>query len=367
MSTRPLAILFIVIVIVLTFLTSVAFSQTELKTAALPCDPLELATGPTAVPETPGKREALLNLLEHARQNNGMHSPGSPPFSMKVSFNSTGASHYTGFGELDETWMSPATFRWTARLGDYSQLRIFDDGRAYDDKPRGHIPLRIQMVRQSVFWPVTGRFAPALIRVATAKWQGTEVACMLISSGVNDATPTPGRRWEETEYCIDPKTGLLRTYSEAPGIYNVYDYSESTQFHGRTLARQISIVEDGATVLQIHIDSLADAANADPDQFVPTKKMLAHAPGDILVGPFRFPQFAPAPPGRSGEIQPVIVHAVLDKKGHVVEAEALQHSDSALTDAALAIVARSDYRRADQQGRPVQWEAFINVQFVPPQ
>jgi hypothetical protein len=65
-------------------------------------------------------------------------------------------------------------------------------------------------------------------------------------------------------------------------------------------------------------------------------------------------------------IQPVIVHAVLDKKGHVVEAEALQHSDTLLADAALAIVARSNYRRPESE-RPVQREAFINVEFVPPQ
>jgi hypothetical protein len=362
MSTRPmLAVLFALL------LTCSAFPQDQPKVAPLPYDPLELATGPTVVPDTPQKRELVLNLLEHARQNSGMHSPGTPPFNMKVSFNSSGTSRYTGFGEVEETWMSGSTFRWSARLGDYSQLRIYHNGAAYDDKPRGSIPLRIQMVRQSVFWPVTGRFAPALIRMTSANWQGTEVACMLISGGGNEATPTPGRRWEETEYCIDPKTGLLRTYSEAPGIYNVYDYSETLQFHGRTLARQISIVEDGVTVLQIHLDSLTDAANADPDQFVPTKKMLSHGPGDILTGPFRWPQFVAAPPGHNGVVQPVIVHAVLDKKGHVVEAEALQHTDPALSEAALAIVERSNYSRRDDGGRPVQREAFINVQFIPPQ
>jgi hypothetical protein len=361
MSTRlMLAVLFALL------LSCAAFSQDQLKVAPLPYDPLELATGLTVVPDTPQKRELILGLLEHARQNNGMHSPGSPPFTIKVSFNSTGASRYTGFGEMEETWMSMNTFRWTTRLGDYSQLRIFSDGAAYDDKPRGPIPLRIQMVRESVLWPVTGRFAPALIRMATANWQGAEVACALTSGALNEATATPGRRWEETEYCIEPKTGLLRTYSQAPGIYTVYDYSEKFEFHGHTLARQISIVEDGATVLQIHLDSLTDPANTDPEQFEPTKKMFSHGPGDIMVGPFRFPQSVAAPPGRSGMIQSVIVHAVLDKKGHVVEAEALHHSDLVLAEAALAIVGRSNYRRPESE-RPVQREAFINVQFVPPQ
>jgi hypothetical protein len=116
MSTRPS------VAFLLTLLLSCsAFPQDQPKVAPLPYDPLELATGPTVIPDTPAKRELLLSLLEHARQNNGMHSPGTPPFNMKVSFNSSGTSHYTGFGEVEETWMSASTFRWSARLGDYSQ------------------------------------------------------------------------------------------------------------------------------------------------------------------------------------------------------------------------------------------------------
>ena len=200
--------------------------------------------------------------------------------------------------------------------------------------------------------------------MATANWQGTEVACMLISGAGNDATPTPGRRWEETEYCIDPKTGLLRTLSEAPGIYTVYDYSGALQFHGRTLARQISTVEGGATVLQIHIESIEDA-HSDPGQFVPTHKMISKGPGAVMVGPFRFPETVNVPTGYSGTVQPVIIHAILDEKGKVVDAEAVQ-GDPALASAALGIVWRSTYGRGMRPGR-LQREAFINVKFYSPQ
>ena len=353
------------VVLALSFCLTVS-AQNAPKTAPLPYDPLELATGPTLVPDTPEKRDLVLNLLEHARQNNALHAPGMAPFSIRASFNSTGNSRNTGYGEIEETWLNGQTWRWSARLGDYSQLRIFHEGFAYDDKPRGAIPLRVQMARSAIFWPVVGNFSGALLRMAMAKWQGTDVACLLASRAGNDATPTPGRRWEEIEYCIDPKSGLLRTYSEAPGIYSVYDYAESFPFHGRTLARQISIVEDGATVLQIHLESIADAGNADPGQFVPTHKMLSHGPGAIMTGPFRFPQSVPAPPGHNGEIQPVIVHVILDRKGHVIDEEALQHTDPALSETALAIVARSTYPGAERQVEAAQREAFINVRFVPP-
>ncbi|HYM75512.1 MAG TPA: energy transducer TonB [Candidatus Dormibacteraeota bacterium] len=360
MSLRALRITIFIL-----FASVVSFSQDAPTVAPLPYDPLELATGPTVVPDTPAKREVLLNLLERARQNSAMHSPGMSPFSIKVSFNSIGKdSHNQGYGEVEETWLNGQTWRWSARLGDYSQLRIFYQGQVYDDKPHGHMPLRLQTVRNSVFWPVVGNFSSSLLRMATAKWEDTELACILISGAVNDATATPGRRWEENEYCIDPKTGLLRIHSEAPGIYSVYDYNGGIQFHGRVLPRQTTIVEGGTGVLQIHLDSL-EGANNDPNQFIPTKKMLAHGPGAVMVGPFRFPESVRAPAGFIGTIQPVIVHAILDQKGKVLDAEVVQSSDPALATAALDVVWHSSYLPARRQDRPLQREAFINVKFTP--
>jgi Gram-negative bacterial TonB protein C-terminal len=353
------------VALVVVFLVASSFSQSAPKVAPLPYDPLELATGPTVVPDTPEKRAVLLNLLERARQNSAMHMPGTAPFTIKVSFNSAkGDSHSQGYGELEETWLNGQTWRWSARLGDYSQLRIFYEGAAYDDKPRGHMPLRLQMVRNSVFWPVVGNFAPSLMRMATAKWEGTEIACILISGGGNDATATPGRRWEENEFCIDPKTGLLRIHSEAPGIYSIYDYNGGIQFHGRVVPRQTTIVEGGTSVLQIHLENLDDA-NPDPNQFVPTKKMISHGPGATMVGPFRFPESVRVPAGYNGEIQPVIVHAILDEKGKVLDAEVVQTADPTLAAAALDVVWHSSYMPAERKDRPLQREAFINVRFTP--
>jgi len=355
-------------------LSSAALCQSRPSVAPLPNDPLELATGPTKVLDTPQLRALVLGLLEQARQNNGMHAAGGAPFDIKVSFNAVGQNRPSGPGDVEETWLSGKTWRWTAHLGDYFITRVFYKGSAYDEKSKGPIPLRLQMVRSAVFWPVSGNFAPSYLRVATAKWDGDEVMCILRSRGADvedsdaaeDAQPTtnPGRRWDETEYCIDPKTGLLRTYSEAPGIYTVYDYNDVTiHFHGRTLARQISVVEGGATILQIHLDSIEDPHISDPGFFIPTPRMLDEGPQGMMAGPFHFAHFVPAPPGHSGVIQPVIVIATLDRKGKVLEAEALQSSDASLSEAALSLVTHTTYRPA-QYGAS-QRLAYINVKFVP--
>lgn len=359
-------------------LSTAALCQARLPVAPLPNDPLELATGPVKVLDTPQVRALVLGLLEQARQNSGMHTAGGAPYDVKVSFQSLGSSRYTGAGGLEETWLSGKTWRWTAHIGDYTINHMFYKGATFDEKPKGPIPLRLQMVRSALFWPVSGNFAPSYLRVATAKWTGEEVMCILRSRGADvedsdaaedaHSTSNPGRRWDEKEYCIDPKTRLLRTYSEAPGIYTVYDYNSdykdfTVHFHGRILAQQISVVEGGNTILQIHLDSIEDPRVTDPNFFTPTPHMLERGPQGIMGGPFHFTQFAPAPPGHAQEIQPVIVIATLDKKGKVLEAEALQDSDPSLSGAAVSLVTHATYPAA--QYGAMQRLAYINVKFVP--
>src|ERR1051325_8354183 len=199
-------------------------AQTK-QVAPVPGDPLELATGPASIADTPEKRSAILNLLERARQNNNLHVKGMNPFALKASFNSSGSAGNSEFGVLEESWLSGATWRWSEHLGSYSQLRIFHKGVAYDSNPGSYQPLRLEMVRQAIFWPVGGNFANTVLRVAEANWNGKPVTCALIAGPRASASQETGRQWIEEEFCIDPATGFLQTYSIAPGIYDVYDYS----------------------------------------------------------------------------------------------------------------------------------------------
>jgi len=352
-------------VFLLAALSATAFAQTATPSVApMPADPLELATGATLKVANPENRALVLNLLERARQNGSeLYAVGGPAFHLKVSFTSSGQSRYTGSGEMEEFRYSRQTsWRWTARLGDYSQVRIFQYGVPYDEKTPGPIPLRVQMVRGAVIWPMANVRPGTMIRMASAQWRGMEVMCALLSFD-ETITPGPGRHWEEREYCVDTKSALLRIYSEAPGMYTVYDYDDALHFHGRTLARQISILESGETVLQIHVESLEDGGAPDPALFTPTKEMLARGPGIVLRAAVRIPAGMAPPAGRAGKLEPVIVHASIDAEGKVLEAEALQNSDPILSNAALSRVKSLTYPPQTRATGPVQTEAFINVEF----
>ncbi len=341
-------------------ISAIASGQTVLP---VPSDPLELATGPAQVSATADERASVLNLVERARQNNSFYTPGGAPYDLKLSFTSSGNSPYVGSGELEETWSSGSRWRWTAHLGDFAIDRLSLNGRLYDDPVPAVLPLRIQMLRQAFFRPVNHPLSYALVRTAAATWNGSAVTCVLTSGG-GDVSNAVGRRWQETEYCVDPKTGLLQTYSEAPGIYIAYDYAGAIQFHGRTVARRFSIVEGGVTVLQAQVDSLSDGPAASAAVFTPSERMQANASGPTIYGPVRFPAFVPGPAGAAGPIQPVIVHALIGPDGKVLESEALQNSNPALSQLALDTVRNATYPPEIHDGRLRQRDAFINVQFV---
>lgn len=319
-------------------------------------DPLELATAPRDVPAQPQARAAILALIERARTNGDIRAKGAPPFTLRISFTATGDVLYTGSGETEDTWISWESSRWSARLGDFAITRIWDNGVSYDEKPISLIPLRLQMLRDAFFWPLRAH-PDASLRIANADWKGKQVTCIL--SAGRGIQAQVGRHWVEREYCIDPKSGLLQILSDAPGIYVVYDYTGAIDFHGHTVARQISIFEGGKNVLEAHVEQLTDAANVASGLLSPTPNMLRDGP--ILSGAMRFPQFVSLPPGAS-TMQPVIVHAVLAADGKVLDAELVDNSGADLQKSALDMVKHSTYRPAP--GNQVQREAFINVKFV---
>jgi hypothetical protein len=344
---------------VLWLLAAIAVFAQQPAVAPVPNDPLELANGPVQVAETPQARAAAVELLEKAQQNADLFAPGSAAFTLKVSFTADGPVLYTGAGAMEETWLSPATSRWSVRLGDFSLTRTFFHGASFDDRQISFIPMRVQMLRDALYWPINLESARPLIRTATANWKGKEVTCILVSGPQAEATPTPGRRWYEKEYCVDSRTGLLQVWSEAPGIFVLYDYSGASAFHGHTLPQQISIVEGGNSVLEAHLDSIAEAPSTDPDSWQPAQQTVHNGP--LLSGVMRFPQAVRVAPGAS-TVQPVIVHAILDGEGKVLDAELLDKSGMELSKSALDTVKHSSYIRARSRRR--QREAFINVRFI---
>ena len=329
-----------------------------------PPDPHEMVTHEPRTLTKPADRSAALDLLDRARQNFNLHNI-STPYALKVSFETNGAAEMEGEWTMEEISSGEAHWRWmataTAQSQDFVVIRIGANGHVYGTNPSEPVPLRVQLVRSALRWPIMRNAGASAIRAADVERDGKAMSCLLLSASI-PPNPAP-RSWVEREYCIDRATGLLQMWSEAPGIYAVYDYSGAAPFHGHTLPRQISIFEDGPPAVQVRVESFEDAPNLDPNLFKPAPEMADAGESFTLASPSRFPmRVDPSDAPTSPFFQPVIVHAILDAQdGSVLDAEALQNSDKDLSRAAIEMVRSTSFPPSG-----FQQEAFINVQFHMP-
>jgi hypothetical protein len=167
--------------------------------------------------------------------------------------------------------------------------------------------------------------------------------------------------WSEVEHCIEPRSGRLQIYSEAPGLYVVYDYSHPLWFNGHTLPGQITITVAGSVVLQETL-RITDPGPIDLVQFTtPTNEMWG--PGLLLIPPTHLRLRRGGSPVPSTSVQAVIVHATLGVDGYVVEAEPLQDVDGVLSRSAMELVKSRNFGSGIRNdGAPQQREIFVTVE-----
>jgi hypothetical protein len=335
-----------------------------------PNDPLEPITGDATQAVTVEQHAALVKLINHAAEQYQLHVKSTPAHILQVAFTATGSTLFpAGAGQLRETWASGQNWRWEATLGDYSLLRVSSDGVAYDQQKPAPLPLRLKMLANSIFNPLQP--APrASLRAANLTWKGTAVTCILRSFGGDGpaiVTATIGRQWNETEYCIDPATGLLMMLSEVPGIYVNYDYTNALRFHDRVLPGALTIMENGAPVIQAQLTSLVDTSSTNLTPFTPTAQMKAQGPAMALMTPMNMVQVAYSPDVTAGSpVQTSVVHLTFDDQGTPQEIESLQNSP--LSAAAIEAVSKQKMFAGMQRAAgtaPMQREAYIRVEFFP--
>jgi hypothetical protein len=300
-------------------------------------DAHELVTGQTEILVTPEQRQSAVDLLENVQRNFAV-AMSRFPYTMKVSFKGSGDTQYEGDGTMEAEELLP-NWRWTAQVGGVVATRMTLDGKTYGTAEA--VPMRVQMVREALFRPISGSPNQKAIRVADVDFGGKQLTCVLLA-GNGPRTGMP-RQWWDREYCVEASTGLLMISSEAAGVYAMYDYTNAVNFHGHTLPGQITFFQGEKRVLEIHIDSMTDGVENAETLFNSTAAGELRAPTFLLASaqwtPIRVDENSG---GSVVRIEPVIVHATISNdSGEVLEAEAVGNSD--LNQRALEVVKRTAY------------------------
>jgi hypothetical protein len=106
--------------------------------APVPSNPYELVTGKATA--KPADRTQSLALLNKAKAPMRLLSPATAPYFLAVSFAATGDPANSGQGEFTELWLGSQSWRWTAKLGDFSVARVHTRAGTFDEQPVRLLP-----------------------------------------------------------------------------------------------------------------------------------------------------------------------------------------------------------------------------------
>jgi hypothetical protein len=349
-------------------LTPALFCQPVPNIAPVPENPLELASRGVQLVNSPGERDSLIGLLTRARAYYRLNDAGVA-YELKTSFTVTsrGATEFDGDWEIDQIAAPGLGVHLTARTGGHVFEQLHTSNVAYQNTPSGSFPLRLHEAHGHLLGSLE---APSgirhdMIRTVAATLNGASVTCVLLSAPTRSANVNaPGRLWQEREECLDPQTGHLLLHSPAPGLYVLYDYSQSYRLASRELPGKMTVIENDATVIEERIESLEHLAKVDPASFAPTAQMQADPRGAVMAGLKKISLWPDKP--SAGDVHCVVVFGLLTPDGKITEVHALQSSDPSLNDAALRRVSQMTLQfpvapAADRE----QHELFAVVHFTP--
>lgn len=354
-------------------LQPLVFAQAPSRTALfesltqprVPDDPLELITGEAQPVQNAEQRAAVVNLLQHAQALSNVRAQA---YRLKTALTVNGSSSSDGGWNLEDISPSGGVYRWTAQGPSYSAVNLFTGGLLYSNQPSGGLPLRLAQVRAAIFFNYPAVGVHTSVRTAAAALNGADLNCVLIAPASRAKPSAGGRRWDESEYCVGAHSGVLVTWSPAPGVYVLYDYSNAISFQGKVIPGRFTITEAGQTVVTARVESVTDPGNLDPTLFDPST-LSQTGVGPLMTQPWHVRSFVPYSGASSNvALQAVVVHGMLTPGGELTETEVVASTSASLNQAALDFAAKQQHWRGEDEAQPgatpQAHEVFFTVQFA---
>jgi hypothetical protein len=309
-------------------------SYVSLTSIPVPYDPLELVPSDARQIENGEERAATIELLAkaHRLSNVRLH-----PYELKTSFVSYGSSSSDGQWLLED--MSPGgnIYRWTAQGPSFAGVFLNVNRLLSSNQTGGAMPLRLAQVRDAIwgiYYPEIGPHAS--LREANGSSSGAELHCVLVAHGIYEKSKlvfSSGRSFDEAEYCVNPQTGLLETYSPFAGVYIRYDYSSALHFHELIIPNGFIITEHGKTVIEAKTESVGEPPSANSGVFS-AEGLTALGVGQVIVAPMIVRGFQTSP-STDAAGQVVVIHGMVSSDGHLSEVEVLASTNPNLEQAAI--------------------------------
>jgi hypothetical protein len=346
-------------------LATTLFGQVASVQPPVPNDPLELVTGDVQPVLDAEQRAAATSLLKRARELSNVRAYA---YDLKTTFVSAGASE--GTWSLEDTSPARNVYRWTAQGPSYAATNLYTNELLYGNQTGGSMPLRLAQARTAIFFAYHAFGPQATMRTATGSLNGAEVSCVLLShAGLKPGNG--GRRWEESEYCMDAKSGLLMRYSPVPGMFVSYDYTSALRFHDKSIPGKFTITQAGQTIVEARTESVADPGKVDPALFQPAG-LEKIGVGALMTRPWKVrTRVGSSRKEKGAPVEVVVLDGMVTPDGKMGDVQVVASSNAALNQAAMEKAAsfQSWQTAEDAQpgATPLSHEVYFTVEFGPRQ
>jgi len=305
---------------------------------------------------------ALTERLRQAGTSSWLGSPDLQPWHLKLDVQLfSDKAQPTEQGTIEEWWTSPAAYQITYTFPSYTASIIRIGNGFSRTKGAASPPFLLHLLLRQAVSPIPSdkdisQSTPVLRNLTVAK---LPLECVMLARKVDDNSQPPLGLFPT--YCFGPGTTFLRMS---------YDFGSQTVirnsmgvFQKREVAMDATVLDNGQKRATAHLNTLESNSTLTPPPVDPAsiekEEPATPVSGSVMAG-HKTGGTNPVGQHRSGSI---VMNGTITRDGHVRSLTLVKVSNSDLAAAALAAVRTWTYAPWLLNGKPVEVDTQITINF----
>ncbi len=312
----------------------------------------------------------LIEQMNTLEASTSLDSPDLKPWHLRATYDILdSAGKTTDHGTIEEWWAGPKLWRRVISGTDYVGTELRNaDGRFRSEDQRS-VPTLANMVLRQIVHP-----APTLAEIKQATLESQTVAfgkvnlqCVMVGAPVKNVAHPPAGLFPT--YCFEPGKPVFRASYNFGGVLSVRN--GIGKFQNRYTATSLVFSEANHPVLRAKVEVL-ETATLTAENFVPGPELVpAQAEivrvGSSVIAGRILQQTRPEYPASARQAHitgSVVLAAVIGQDGHIFDLRVVSTPDVSLAIASLAAVRQWTYTPYVLNGRPVEVQTTVTVNFA---
>jgi TonB family protein len=331
------------------------------------------ANGQVSAPPSRSLPKNPLDFLKAAAQVNGLETDEIGPWHLKATFTLFDAlGNPTDHGSYEVLWVNHHQGKGSVESAGFSQVWISHGRKDVTvSGSRGLWPDLLSKMSVGFIHPVH-EIEDHRLQFAFEKPGAENQSVQCVSSVLSDAGSALENAMSNSTLCFDAAEPVLLVRIDAFGIKTVRE--NIFRFHGRYVARDLTVNRSGRVYLKAHLESLEELNPIDQTEFVPPLKAFEQLPFILLykkAADARLLQIRKVEPdypvgALATRVSGVVnVKTTIDVGGHVSDAIALD-GPPLLQEAALNAVRQYLFKPVSENNYRCVIETVFPVEFKLP-